>query len=320
MALTPAYAVDGGRIDARMFRSVAWAATSGAAGIVNATDLRVTPLAVPGTKVNIGPGGALLPMRFAGASSTQSYAVINDAVMQLDIPATGSASGRTDYIIIRIDDWHFTSAQPPADPVAATYCSVQRVSSIASLAYPFVVLAKITLPPSTGTITSAMITDLREVANPRTKRVLRVNPQSTPTTETLSVTAVTGEYFPNVGGTQRIDIPSWATRVKIRGDWLQMWQLANSTCNVWVEFGDWTGARFEVATEKFAVNTPNVGTDMRTCATAVGDLWVPPKYRGRDQVTFQMKAQKTAGTTRFDSMCGVSLDVLFEEVADPSDS
>lgn len=318
MALLPAFAVDGGRVPAEMLRMQLWASTAGATGVVKSTDLKVLPLSVPGGAVSIRAGGAIMPSLYSSTSTTQSYAVVNDASATLDIPPTGSASGRVDYIILRVDDWHHDPAsQQPSDPLNATYARFIRATNT-NLTYPGVVLAKITIPPSTGTITADMITDLREVAVPRTKRVVRVNPQSTSTTETLTVTGVDGEYFPNIGGTQKVDFPSWAPWVTIRADWLGMWQTAGSTCNVWVEFGDWTGSRFEVRTEKFAVNTPNTGTDMRANAVAVGRVWIPPKYRGRNDVTVQMKAQKTAGTTKIDSMSGVALEMVFDEYADTS--
>ena len=322
MGLIPAYAVDGGRINAAMLRTVLWASTSGASGIVRATDLRVSALAVPGTKVNINPGAALLANRFSGSSGTQSYAAASDGVTQLDIPATGSSGGRTDFIILRIDDWHFTGAQAPVDPVNALYCSFQRVSSLTGLNYPYVALAKIVIPASTGTITNAMITDLRKVALPRTERVVRVNAMVIPETETVS-NATTGEYFPNAGGAQTVSIPPWATRVKIRATWHGM-VMPGGNCQgrMWVSFGDWDGKSWGAKSQEFAWDNVANANTYRLDVSAVDDMPVPPALRGRD-VRFQMWGRKLSSTSvgaRMDQNSGATLDLLFEEIADSSDS
>ena len=323
MALLPAFAVDGGRGPASMFRGMLWASTSGATGVVQAGDLRVTPLSTPGTAVNVGPGGALAASRYTGASRAETYGVVNDATVQLAIPATGSSGGRTDYIILKIDDWHFSGGSQPADPLAATYCSVVRVSSLSGINHPYVPLAKLTIPASTGTITNAMIKDLREVALPRTQRVLRPNAIVASETETL--TSKTGEYFPNAGGTQMVDIPSWATRVKIRADWLMV-KIPKGKVrgNIWVGFGDWNGSRWggpATQSQEFTfTDTDQSPGDTRQTWTVVDDLYIPSNLRGRE-VHFQMWGKLVdAGRPVIDASSGSSLDLLFEEVADPSDS
>lgn len=325
MALIPAYAVDGGAGPAFMFRTALWASTSGANGIVLPWDLKVSALATPGGAVNITPGGALISA-YAATGRAQSYAAYNDATTSLTIPATGSGAGRTDYIILRIDDWHYDGSQAPASPLTALYCSFQRVSSITGLAYPFIPLAKVTIPASTGTITNAMITDLRQVAIPMQQRVLRVKEHVASQTESLTNTTASGEYWPNSGGQQLVDIPSWATTVIVRADWHQIYLPAgNVTANIWIEYGDWTGTRFELnGTEKFAINSPQTGGDMRQTVSAVGQAAVPAKYRGRTNVTFQAKGQLTSAAAgpkpRVDDMTGFSLDLLFLGTADPSTS
>lgn len=315
MSLTPAYAVNGGRVPAELLRMTLWATTSGATGVVGSGDLKVTALSVPGTSVNIAPGGAIMANRFTGASRTQSYAAANDATVQFPIPATGAGGGRTDYIILKIEDWHYDGSPAPADPVDALYCSFQRVSSLSGLNYPFVPLAKITLPANTGTITNAMITDIRDIALPRQRRFLRVQNPTAKQTETLKATNAIGEYFPNSGFIQSIDCPSWATHAIVRADWIQLWLPAgNATGNLWVEFGPWdAGAgRPKYRTEKFAYNNPNAG-DMRQTATAASTVYIYPELRGT-AFNWILYGQKTAGTgAKIDSMTGISLDVLFVE-------
>lgn len=319
MALTQAYAVDGGRVPAAMLRMMAWAATGGGNGIVRAGDLKVTALATPGGSVNVGAGGALVVTRYSGSSGAQTYAVYNDAATTLAIPATSSGGGRTDYIILKIDDWHFDgSQQAPADPKTALYCSLQRVSSITGLGYPFVPLAKIVIPASTGTITNAMITDLRVMARPRRQRVLLATPTIASGTETL--TSVAREYFPNQGGQKLVDIPDWATRVAIRADWIQVVMAAgNVQGSVWVGFGDWDGTKFGVETQTFGFDNVQAANASRATVTAADELVIPPQYRGRQNVTFQMWARRNTTANvglKIDQWSGACLDLEFKEVAD----
>ena len=319
MTLTQAYAVDGGRVPAAMLRRTLWASTGGATGVIGVGDLKVTALPTPGTSVNVAPGGAIMATRYAGASANETYAVVNDATVSVAIPATGSGGGRTDYIILKIDDWHFDgSQQAPADPKTALYCSLQRVSSITGLGYPFVVLAKITIPASTGTITNAMITDMRKVAQPRTKRYVKGVPLVANQKETLNST--TREYFPNPGKVT-VDVPTWATNVKIRADWLM---IGNPSTNcvgfIWVGWGDWTGTQFELETQKYSYNSPANSPDgARANYAVVDEMPVPAKYRGRSGITFQMWGSNhasTVGKPWVDEWSGAALDILFEEIAD----
>ena len=318
MTLSPAWAVDGGRVPASVARMLAWAATNGSNGVVQATDLAVTALPVPDGAVNVAPGGALMVNRFGGRAQAQTYVTANDATIQVAIPPT-SSTARTDYLILRVDDWHFDSSQQPSNPLDATYCSLQRVTSLTGIAYPYVPLAKITIPASTGTITSAMITDLRQVANPRTKRVLRPNALIWGEQETLTNSTAQGEYWPNKGGAQDVFIPEWATRVKIRADWLSILMPAgNVQGRVWVSFGDWDGKSWGKASQDFAFDNVQASNPSRQNITVVDEMLIPANLRGRS-VHFQAWAKKLGSVGPvIDGWSGFSLDLTFEEVADSS--
>ena len=318
MTLSPAWAVDGGRVPASVARMLAWAATNGSNGVVQATDLAVTALPVPGGAVNVAPGGALMVNRFGGRAQAQTYVTSNDATIQVTIPAT-SSTARTDYLILRVDDWHFDSSQQPENPLDATYCSLQRVTSLTGIAYPYVALAKITIPASTGTITPAMITDLRQVANPRTKRVLRPNALIWSEKETLTVSTAQGEYWPNKGGTQDVFIPEWATRVKIRADWLSILIPAGDVQGrLWVSFGDWDGKSWGKASQEFAFDNVAGSSPNRQNFAVVDEMPIPANLRGRS-VHFQAWAKKVSTTGPvIDGNSGFILDLTFEEVADSS--
>lgn len=318
MTLSPAWAVDGGRVPASVARMLAWAATNGSNGVVQATDLAVTALPVPDGAVNVAPGGALMVNRFGGRAQAQTYVTANDATIQVTIPPT-SSTPRTDYLILRVDDWHFDSSQQPDNPLDAPYCSLQRVTSLTGIAYPYVALAKITIPASTGTITPAMITDLRQVANPRTKRVLRPNALIWTEKETLANSTAQGEYWPNKGGGQEVVIPEWATRVKIRADWLSVLIPAGDVRGrLWVSFGDWDGKSWGKSSQEFAFDNVAGASPNRQNFAVVDEMPIPANLRGRS-VHFQAWARKTHSTGPIiDGDSGFVLDLTFEEVADSS--
>lgn len=184
-------------------RMLAYSATNGATGINATGDLRVTALPTPGTALRIAPGGASLENRYPGGGQ-QSYVVRNASATDVEVPATGSSGGATRYVIVRIDDPEFAGAAP-SNPKIGPYVRPVVVSSITNLAYPFVVLAKITQPANTATITQGMLTDLRVLANPRTLSVVR----SGTVTPEVAMTSPTGLRWPSFQPT--VEVPSWAT-------------------------------------------------------------------------------------------------------------
>ncbi|WGH21366.1 minor tail protein [Arthrobacter phage Emotion] len=304
-------------------RLLGYAATQGATGIIQPKDLIVRALSVPGTAVRIGPGAAVLYNRYPGATS-QSYLVRNDSDTNVEIPATGSGSGATRYIIIRIKDPQY-SGQAPADVRVGPYVEAVQVSSISNLAYPFVALAKIVQPASTGTITQAMITDLREVANPREKSFVRPEPIVTGDSGlALSATGADGELFPNAGGSQTIDIPEWATRAQIRAEWLGV-RLPTSAGwgEYWAEFGPYARpSTREYSTQRFNWDADETSAIYRTNWILHDDVYIPADLRGTSQV-FYMKGRIVVDKVNkptLDAKSGVVLSVRFLEVADPSTS
>src|SRR5699024_12553668 len=84
------------------------------------------------------------------------------------------------------------------------------------LTYPAIALARVKLPASTGTVTSAMITDLRSVALPRVQRHLFTHNLSVEETDGINPPPgeEMGEAWPNVFWS--FPIPDWAARVRVR--------------------------------------------------------------------------------------------------------
>ena len=328
--LTPWFVGGGAQHSPEVARLLAYAATSGAEGIVEPTSLAVKAQTTPNGTVSVRPGAALILNRYAGGTQ-QTYVLRNPSSTSITIPATGSTGSRTDAIIARVLDPQYEGAAPP-DPVGFNYARLERIASVPSnlknisqlgLTHPAVLLAKITIPASTGTITNGMITDLRDVAIPRTQDVWRPRAMATPDTEVLTASPTSvGEYFPNNGGPQSIDIPTWATRAQIRCEWLSVrYAAGNAFGQAWVEYGPYqASSQRERSTQKFQFDTPAANNVSRAHWTVVDDVYIPAAYRGTEQL-FVPKAQRLGGVTNsisLDGVSGMSLQVRFLEAADPS--
>ncbi|MFD0044749.1 hypothetical protein ACFVGV_06115 [Pseudarthrobacter scleromae] len=202
-------------------RLMAYASTNGAEGIVTPGDLKVTALAVPGGSVNVAPGAALIRNRATGGNS-QTYVARNPVEDTVGIAPTGSGSGRTDLIVAQIED-PFMAGEPwqdPADPTVGPYIFTRVIPNVPANTTRLqdvpgysgrsaITLARVDIPASTGTITAAMITDLRALAMPRQWR------------EMIPYAALQGEYLTGVNAwadwptalQPQVRVPDWATDV-----------------------------------------------------------------------------------------------------------
>lgn len=222
------WAIGGGaEVPVEAGRLVAYAATGGADGVAVSGDLKVLPLAVPGSSVRVMKGAAMMPSRAAGTEQ-QSYALRNLGEDLVPITATGSGSGRTDMVIARIEDSSI-AGEPwatPVDVVNGPYAFPRVLEGVPSSAiannraardylrsqgFTAIPLAGITLPASTGTITSGMITDLRNLARPRSYGEPKY--PAVPYPITLSTVGVDTTW---PGGGPTIDVPEWATHATAR--------------------------------------------------------------------------------------------------------
>lgn len=322
MALSPAWAVQGGRANAAAARQIAWCATSGASGIITPTDMLVTALAVPGPAVNIRTGGAVIASTYGTAGNTESYAVTNDATVQLAVPG-GLSSATTYYVILRIDDYHYNNGPVPAEPKTSLYCRFDLVTSavLSSVTDPFIQLAKIALPANTATITAGMITDLRDVANPRSESHLIANPVvSGDNGLTFTANTPTGEVFPNAGNFA-LDIPEWATRVQLEVEWLSVQYTGGNTWGqCWMEWGPVTGTSTrQYSTQTFAFDSTGANSNSRVSWKVADEKSIPASLRGTN-TTFIYKAgydpASTTKTAKMTALSGVVTRVTFLERAD----
>jgi hypothetical protein len=226
MALDPVPMFIGGQAlhGGDVVRMLVYLATNGKQGVVAPMDLKVLPLDVPGAGVKVLAGGASVLNRVA---SQQAYTVRNPVtdVDSVKVAATGSAAGRSDLVILRVDNPNVDgNAQVPDDLqkgpynrfdiIAGVPAGTKRLRDLPAYAgMSAIELARIDLPKSTGTVTSSMITDLRQMASPRTLGPTQVPGALPSPVQTLTLSGG-WENFPKTG-IPGVVIPEWATHMSM---------------------------------------------------------------------------------------------------------
>lgn len=216
-------------------RALAHLASHGSNGVVLPGDLKVSALSTPGTKVRFAPGVCAILNSNPGARG-ESYIGRAPSETQVDVTAAG-AGGRNDVLILRVEDPQYAPWSAPADPKVGPYLKAVLLTGISSgniatikstksldvlgLTYPAIGLATIEIPASTGTITNAMITDIRQLAAARAKSdVSIVAPAINQTLDSVS-----GEVFPTE--TISVAIPKWATDMAVKVDLASVGHVTN---------------------------------------------------------------------------------------------
>lgn len=337
--LTP-WMIGGGAVHSvEVARLLAYASTSGAEGVVEPASLAVKAQSTPNGTVSVRPGAALILNRYAGGTQ-QTYVLRNPSSTSVTIPATGSTGGRTDAIIARVLDPQYEGAAP-ADPVTFNYARLERIASVPGnltdikqlgLTYPAILLAKITIPASTGTITSGMITDLREVALPRTKELVFPRPAVVGDAGLVLNSRDAhprGEWFPNFGGQDGngayyVDVPPWATRMQIRMEWLGVRYFPSAGYGLcWVTYGPGAGSTNPTySTQAFQWDASGSSQTQRQNWVVHDERYIPAEMRGT-RTAFIGRANKTSpntsaynGVVDLTSTSGMVFSVKFMEQAD----
>jgi len=265
-------------------RQLAYLATNGKEGVVAVGDLKVTQLDVPGGGLKVAAGGASILNRVA---PQEAYTVRNPTadVDQIKIAATGSGAGRSDLIICRIDNPYVDdNAQDPESALYGPYArffvvpgvpaGTTRLQDIAQYAgVSAITLTRADLPASTGTVTNAMLTDLRTLANPQ-ETTIEVWDLGT-ALATLSATG--GTVFPPFQ--PGVVIPPWATYARVTANVASMQALGNSTGAFNVQLRDASNANV-LNGNTLAYNADAVVTSTRINLLAGAEGQIPASARG----------------------------------------
>ncbi|MEU1592766.1 hypothetical protein ABZ468_07870 [Streptomyces sp. NPDC005708] len=207
-----------------VLRLIVEAAVSGGEGIISPSDLLVTALDAPADKVQVGPGAMVAKRRAAAGGGAQSYAARNPTVDVVDIVPTGADGPRSDLIIARIEDPYGGETWPtPEDPTVGPYVWTRVISNVPPGTTSIldvdpdstaITLARIDLPASTSTITAAMVTDLRQMARPRTQTTRRYIYGAWTTPDDVGPVTDVWEGFP-LGASWSDKVPEWATHAAV---------------------------------------------------------------------------------------------------------
>lgn len=211
-------------------RRLVYAATGGAEGVGGPDDLKVTPLDVPGAGVRILTGSGLMKSLYVGGQ-TQTYMGSVYEQETVSIGATGSGAGRSDLVVMRVED-PFAAGSPwedPLDPASAQYVHIRVISGVPAgtrrvqdvpghATDTAITLARVDLPPSTGTVTSANLVDLRTLASPeREDGTIIAYPSGAFTTGRRIPSAPVGYGDWPLEGDERplLNVPSWANYILV---------------------------------------------------------------------------------------------------------
>ncbi|RBP66444.1 hypothetical protein DFO66_103394 [Brevibacterium sanguinis] len=331
MAVDPVpWAVHGAKHSADVARQSLHDSVTGAAGVSHPDSLLVQATPTPSGQVRVAPGGALIENVYTGGAG-QTYSFRNATETLVSVPASDSTGAKTWYIVAQIEDPQF-GGPTPADKLAGPYSFLRCISSTL-VTKPTEYLAKVVVPASTATITGAMITDMRKLAQPQRKpRTLarpRVAADGT-AANALLAREPRGEYFPGGGGYNNggtVLVPEWARSVIIDARWMSVRYdgAKRGWGSFWVEYGDewragtWPGSQdYEYATQKFMWDQPENSATMRTNWMLMDVGAIPAKYRGKT-IQFIFKGANSSSTSAqtstasMDSMSGLGMKLEFTQ-------
>lgn len=306
-------------------RLLSYAAFGGREGIIGPRDLEVRALSVPGTSIRVFPGACSILNRATGATY-EAYVGRQPSLGTVAIAPTDASGGRSDLIVALVKNpWLPGEPWPdPSDVKNGPYIDTAVISGVGGNVHDLqavrpgwsaITLARIDIPVSTGTITQAMITDLRYMSQVRSSREMLI---ASPTNST-SLTSTSFVDFPNTASCRlTIDVPEWATHAKIRaivGGIKFGGSGSGPGGNGWNCVGDLRiqfGGGSQISYGQFtSYNLSNEGgVDRTTMMAGAPTLGVPKGDRGLS-TTIRLEGRRTSGNTPlvFDSAGMMSLEV-----------
>ncbi|MCX5000983.1 hypothetical protein [Streptomyces longwoodensis] len=280
---------NGATHSAEQFRALVKDLARGSEGITAGTDLKVTQLSTPGGGVQIAEGSGIVLGRVSAFQG--AYACRNQGSATVSIAATGAGTGRSDMIILRVEDKEYEGNIDPATGQVNYFQVISNVSGSATSipdGRTGIPLARIDIPSSTSTITNAMITDLRKIANPRRERSQVIHSPTGTSAAITNSNSVWQTFSTEPGVT--VAVPSWASKAIISID---IAQLRYTTA----QFIGLLRATFGSSLTLQSVILDDNQTAVRRVSTFVSDtLTIPDTYRGTSQL-LRPQATGTTGNT-----------------------
>ena len=280
----PWFTEGGAQHSSEIARLLAHVAFGGAEGIVGSRDLQIKALSTPEAAVRAMAGACAIRNRALG-STYQAYAARLPVPDEVEIAATG-ASKRSDLIVARVENpYSYGETWPqPTDVEAGPYIFTRVISGVPATTTSVrqvrpndsaITLARIDMPESTSTVTQDMIKDLREMAQPRRRRVVRALRGVWSTPDEVGNTHYTNwEEFPN-GARWQLEVPEWATRATLMATWAGLDQR-----NAKDSYGHLRAVLGAEATDMTNYNCYWVGSAQRHTLVGGGDIAIPSSMRG----------------------------------------
>ncbi|MFB7327132.1 hypothetical protein [Streptomyces sp. NPDC056190] len=307
--IQPPMMINGGTHPARTMRMMIRDLSRGSQGVTEYNDLKVTQQTTPGAGVQVTDGSGIV----RGASWGQgSYTQYNVGSAQVPIAPTG-AQGRTDMIVLRVLDPEYEGGLNPAKDNVGYFDVVSNVSASATqppAGMTAIPLARITQPANCATVTNAMITDLRTIANPRKDREIYVASPSGDQNWNGNKDGTFVQWPPTAKWT--IPVPVWAVKARIVFTVAAVQVITGSV---------WGRATFKLGTvQGQSINYDTgafIGGDksQRVNLISADTMTVPAAMRGTNQVLQAMVslAAKEAGYLQADTATTAIADVEFQE-------
>ena len=232
---------------------------------------------------------------------------------------TGSGAGRSDLVIIRVENpYESGETWPiPSNVAQGPYVYTRIIEGVPgntfnvkglNLGYSAIAIARIDIPASTSTITQAMIKDLRSIAKPGGERL----DENTPGNPggSVGVPGASGQTplnasdntamvnWPALAGNLKIPVPANATNMNYT---VTYHNLINNVDTILGQFQLGTVDGFlNSPLGKFVASTFNIGTQKRVTQQVKGSMAIPAALRGKT-VSFKLLAKSTTvGNGRLD--------------------
>lgn len=301
---------NGATHSAQTFRMMIRDLARGSEGVTEFNDLKVTPLTVPAGGVLVGDGSGIV--RGRAAAWQGHYTAYNIGTAPVNIAPTG-ASARTDMVLMRVLDPEYEGNRNPATDPVVFFDVASGVSSTATTppaGYSAIPLARISLPANTGTVTAAMITDLRRICNPRKDRTLYNAYPGTASDLTYSDNK--WHNWPTAAA-WNVYVPSWAVSAKVM---VTIAGLRLTKADVYARMQTVLGTGSSAILGEDTFIDDDQGNNTRRNTVVLGDnLGVPAAMRGTTQrLTLQTYMYKApTGDLRVDSGTSIFADVEFTE-------
>lgn len=298
---------------AEVARQNTYSACGGNSGVGGVNDLKIVQLNTPGAGVQVLPGGVTMVNNYPGGSG-QAYTGRVASATTIPIVATPSGSGRSDLIIARIYDPQYgdSAGFNPADPNAFNFFRVEVIQGVSAstryltAAYPGYALARIDIPANTGTITNAMITDLREKGTPNSKIISRVVAPA----GDMNANAAGYANWPS-GTAPTVLVPTWATKLTLITHLSGVEVTGPSvTCGI-------RGVVGTVIDNNNGIISKTAAGMNRESYTHISEFNIPSDYRGTTRA-FALQAYKSSagGSVQLDYQSTIGYLMHFEEVAE----